>query len=181
MMEETYIETEIAEGFGYAGAASILNWVETPNTLDVILDGVKYTVAPMSVDNMFYAGDLAPIMGMPWSSDSSFLIVGFPEGIEVLFPNEGSHTLSISVVTAIYNKLPAHYLPDNVGGNSLPEVTTNDNGNILRVVDGEWRIVSIVDSYMSDSSTNAVQNKVIKKYIDDTVSSAIASAIADKY
>lgn len=38
-----------------------------------------------------------------------------------------------------------------------------------------------IDTAMSDSSTNAVQNKVIKKYVDDEIYNAIGAAIAASY
>jgi hypothetical protein len=58
----------------------------------------------------------------------------------------------------------------------------------LQVVDGVWAAVElsglsevIIDTELSDTSTNAVQNKAIKAYIDSNIALAIGGAIAAKY
>lgn len=59
-------------------------------------------------------------------------------------------------------------------GGILPEPNPDDSddGKVLAVNKHKWELKtpeskSIVDTAMSDTSTNAVQNKVIKKYVDD--------------
>lgn len=73
-------------------------------------------------------------------------------------------------------------------GIGVPEVTTEDNGKILQVVDGVWAATELselseitIDTELSDTSTNAVQNKAIKEYIDSSIALAIGGAIAAKY
>lgn len=64
-------------------------------------------------------------------------------------------------------------LEQSGGGSSLPEVTASDNGKVLGVVNGEWAVKAdeggasvTVDSALSSSSENPVQNKVIKAALD---------------
>lgn len=54
----------------------------------------------------------------------------------------------------------------------VPSADGSDNGKVPTVNGTSWGLKtpeakSIVDTAMSDTSTNAVQNKVIKKYVDD--------------
>ena len=101
-------------------------------------------------------------------------------------------------------KIDPKYLPDDIGGggsgSSLPEVGVDDNGKSVSVVDGEWVVKKpsyndlsdkptlfsgsyndlsdkpMLDTQMSDTSTNMVQNKVIKAYIDAAIGAAIAAS-----
>ena len=72
---------------------------------------------------------------------------------------------------------------DPTGGDSLPEVDASDNGDVLTVVNGQWDKATpsgggvTVDSAMSSSSTNPVQNKVIYTALQNKAdSSAVPSA-----
>lgn len=78
--------------------------------------------------------------------------------------------------------IPVTYKP-------LPAVTAADNGSSLKVIDGEWtKAVDVIDSELSSTSTNSVQNKAVSAAISDlntlvgdtSVSSQIATAIAPK-
>lgn len=68
-----------------------------------------------------------------------------------------------SSINSIDNKV------DKVQGKGLStnDYTTNDMNKLAGVATGATK--NIVDSSMSDSSTNAVQNKVIKQYVDETI------------
>ena len=57
------------------------------------------------------------------------------------------------------------------GNKSTLTVTDKNGTTTVDILDGEGGGTSItVDDAMSDTSTNPVQNKVIKKYIDDKCS-----------
>lgn len=101
-------------------------------------------------------------------------------------------------------KIDPKYLPDDISGggsgSGLPEVSADDNGKSVSVVDGEWIVKKpsyndlsdkptlfsgsyndlsdkpMLDTQMSDTSTNMVQNKVIKAYIDAAIGAAIAAS-----
>lgn len=78
---------------------------------------------------------------------------------------------------------------------SLPSVeiefsdeTFEDGYNLgsITVNGSKWNISGgsgsgIVDNAMSDESTNPVQNKVVKKYIDDKITTAISNALEGDY
>lgn len=73
-------------------------------------------------------------------------------------------------------------------GYILPEPNPDgtDNGKVPAVNGTKWELKTLpttatVDTAMSDTSTNAVQNKVIKKYVDDSVAGAGGSANAVLY
>lgn len=71
------------------------------------------------------------------------------------------------------------YAVDNAGSGGsggLPEVTTDDNGDVLTVVSGAWAKAApptvTVDSALSSESENPVQNKVILSALSSMVSDA---------
>jgi hypothetical protein len=79
-----------------------------------------------------------------------------------------------SIITCAAGELPA------------PALDGSDNGKVLAVNGTKWGLKTLpsaapVDTAMSDTSTNAVQNKVIKKYVDDSVAGASGSAGAVRY
>ena len=84
---------------------------------------------------------------------------GFPAGTYLRKQNE-SYVYSFKInncqfieTETKFKTIDAKYLPDDIGGGSgLPEVTTDDNGKTLCVVDGEWHIKQ--QSYSYNDLTN---------------------------
>ena len=71
-------------------------------------------------------------------------------------------------------------------GGILPEPNPDDSddGKVLTVNKHKWELKVLpnaapVDTAMSDTSTNAVQNKVIKKYVDDHSAAPVDTAMSD--
>ena len=66
-------------------------------------------------------------------------------------------------INSISNKV------DKVSGKGLStnDYTTNDMNKLAGIATGATK--NIVDSSMSDSSTNTVQNKIIKQYVDESI------------
>lgn len=84
--------------------------------------------------------------------------------------------LSIGALGSATVELFGAYLPD-------PNPDDSDDGKVLAVNKHKWEIKAIpagggviVDTEMSSTSTNPVQNKVIKKYVDSAIAVAINSA-----
>lgn len=84
--------------------------------------------------------------------------------------------LSIGGLGSASVYLYADYLPS-------PNPDDSDDGKVLTVNKHKWEIKAIpagggviVDTEMSSTSTNPVQNKVIKKYVDSAIAVAINSA-----
>ena len=50
----------------------------------------------------------------------------------------GTYSASDDTVSELLARIDAAYKAGGGGGSSLPAVTSDDNGNILRVVNGEW-------------------------------------------
>lgn len=69
-------------------------------------------------------------------------------------------------------ELNGETLLDLTGDDVQPENV--DAGITFHAADGEQRQgTKVVDTEMSDTSENAVQNKVIKAYVDDAITGAI--------
>lgn len=89
------------------------------------------------------------------------------------------------------NGKPISWKTQPIGGSGLPAVTTSDNGKSVSVVNGAWEVKKLshndlsdipsVDTVMSSTSTNAVQNNVIKSYVDNAIEAAIGAAISASY
>ncbi len=84
--------------------------------------------------------------------------------------------LSIGALGSATVELFGPYLPD-------PNPDDSDDGKVLVVNKHKWEIKTIpagggviVDTAMSSTSTNPVQNKVIKQYVDSAIAVAINSA-----
>lgn len=84
--------------------------------------------------------------------------------------------LSIGALGSATVELFGAYLPD-------PNPDDSDDGKVLAVNKHKWEIKTIpagggviVDTAMSSTSTNPVQNKVIKQYVDSAIAVAINSA-----
>ena len=63
------------------------------------------------------------------------------------------------------------------GGYSLGSITVN--GSKWNISGGSGNVIA--DTEMSDTSTNPVQNKVVKKYIDDKFTTEISNALEGEY
>ena len=158
-------------------------------------------------DNVIIGFDGLVILTVPLTEDS----VTYPSGVYLI--NNGSTYVSSLTING-YNgfvstktkvvKIDPKYLPDDISGggsgSGLPEVSADDNGKSVSVVDGEWVVKKpsyndlsdkptlfsgsyndlsdkpMLDTQMSDTSTNMVQNKVIKAYIDAAIGAAIAAS-----
>lgn len=84
--------------------------------------------------------------------------------------------LSIGGLGSATVELFGAYLPD-------PNPDDSDDGKVLAINKHKWEIKAIpagggviVDTAMSSTSTNPVQNKVIKQYVDSAIAVAINSA-----
>jgi hypothetical protein len=73
-----------------------------------------------------------------------FMIQIFDEGAKFITEEPGTYHFTIDKITDI-KKLPSYFI-DWAGGNapsSLPEVTSDDNSKVLKVVNGVWAAGSI--------------------------------------
>lgn len=119
------------------------------NTYSVYWDGVKYDcVAKAMGDGMVFLGNMSLFGNMgasentPDTGEPFVVVISTSElicGIQTFDPSP-SHTVKITErVVQSTTPIPEVYLPESV---KLPEVTTEDNGKILCVVDGVWKPVT---------------------------------------
>ena len=94
---------------------------------NVELDGVAYEL------HANVNGEMVVITG----PDYSFMIVYNYMGLNGLAASQGTHTLKITLAEDIVKTIDPKFIPKIDG---LPEVTSDDNGKSLKVIDGVWSI-----------------------------------------
>ena len=97
-------------------------------------DGIIYVGATAENGNYYEAGCCVP-EGLE-----------YPSGFYATYYSDNEYLVSLTLNSSnkltAFKKIPAEYLPDNIGG-GMPEVTEADNGKFLRVVDGAWSAVAV--------------------------------------
>lgn len=105
------------------------------------IDGVSYSV---TFDNVNYTikaisnGSSTSLEIPEGSGDIYFKFIDNYFGMSILSSTQGEHTYTITYAEDTVKKIDSKYLPDDIGGSSLPEVTTLNNGQVMTVINGEW-------------------------------------------
>jgi hypothetical protein len=112
--EQTVTKGNINDGFDVGFAVS-----EMPNKLVVYWDGVRYETKITTIgegsDRQDYAGNGAIVApGLPDTGEPFFMGI-LQSAISVNYLGEGSHVASIYLLEEEPNKIPAKFLPDNIG------------------------------------------------------------------
>lgn len=122
---------------------------------DIVFDGVLYS-------NIAAENDGTNVC-LQATSDGGFFYIITTSGMLVLVSSQGEHTISILTAEEFVQKIDPKYLPELSGGSGLPDVTTDHNNNILQVVNGEWKVLSLAES-------------TIANYIDEYIADALGGS-----
>lgn len=142
--------------------AFIEAWQADWQSATVVWGDSEYTCARQESGAYACIGNLAKYMGEGDSGEPFFLIVEsepvsgawvhicrmydlYSEVPADTTTATISHDVAITLNTLGIKKIDPKYLPESAGGSGLPEVTTNDNGKFLQVVDGVWTAVALTD------------------------------------
>ena len=120
---------------------------EFDGDLLVLFDDVKYRAPKKELSEQIYWGAsyIGEDEGFDW--DECPFVILYRDGGEIYTETEGRHTIIATVYVPIQRVdmpiVSEHYMKDYVEGhggssNPLPEVTSDDNGDVLTVVEGEW-------------------------------------------
>lgn len=160
--------------------------IAASQTFDVIFDSIK---AGNKTIARFYSDEsktklIASSVDVNISGDKSlgtinfsFLSAGASNVAGFSFIGEHITLIKTSSDTGIFIFAGATVLP-------VPNSDGTDDGKVPTVNGKKWELKTppstpTVDTAMSDTSTNAVQNKVIKKYVDDKVAAAGSNITVD--
>lgn len=138
--------TIVEDGNGVLFIASDVKFI--PNeTYEIMYAGTKYTCTAYAdvsatTDGTVIIGNLAWI-GMENTGEPFVMATMLTEAAVVVFPLAPGALPTVSIAKIKFQKISARCLPDNVGGLGLPKVSADDNGAILRVVDGAWAITRL--------------------------------------
>lgn len=108
------------------------------DTYIVTWNGTKYTCTATKYYNSFICiGNGDKLAENGGDTGEPFAIASLDSGIAV-FSFDNLTIVTVSIDHANIHKIPLRYLPE-----TLPTVTTEDNGAFLRVVDGNWAVTHI--------------------------------------
>lgn len=115
----------------------------------IIWDGVEYECVVHDVSSLM-DGYVAMGNGTSWGfagNNEPFIIAQSPSQslmyCSLTDTSVTPHTVQVSKETIVIKTIDPKYLPNNIGGGGLPEITAEDEGKFLRVVNGVWCAVSI--------------------------------------
>lgn len=117
--------------------------------------GVEYECIAANMEGgSNYIGSLAVAgagddTGEPFLSDGNMIATR---------ETDAAHTVSIKEKVANVKTIDSKYLPDNIGGDVLPEVTADDNGMVLGVADGIWQKITMSASSGTSAKADWNQN-----------------------
>lgn len=123
---------------------------ETEYNLSAVDVSGEFAGLPVIVDKAFCIGNSA-MYGTGEDTGEPFCIGLIVTDVQEVCGCYAYHTSAdesfscpVSVTQHAYSVINEKYLPSNIGGSALPEVTTNDAGKFLRVSsDGDWAVESI--------------------------------------
>ena len=157
---------------------------EFDGDLLVLFDDVKYHAPKRELSEQIYWGAsyIGEDEGFDW--DECPFVILYRDGGEIYTETEGEHTITATVYVPIQRVdmpiVSEHYMKDYVeghGGSSspLPEVTSDDNGDVLTVVEGAWgkaapagvgKVYTFSDTYGQALQTQ-IANAVMSMYTGD--------------
>ena len=107
------------------------------NLYGVSLEGMAYIEDDVKYIKVDYNGVLLATIACNYMG--MYNVIMFNTSHSTYTSLIGQGQLIISLFEDIVSKIDPIYLPDGLGGgSSLPEVTTNNNGQVMTVVDGVW-------------------------------------------
>ena len=147
--------------------------VTNKSDLTTITNAVKWDIAIVTSENKTYI-----LSADPYSTLSNWTELLFPTGA---VSSVNWFTWAVNLTTGYISESGDNLFvsaqekqlwSSKLGSNNVSTVAITWNYNDLNNK-------PVVDTAMSDSSTNAVQNKVIKAYVDSTASSSASAVISD--
>lgn len=113
------------------------------------------------------------------STDTLYILTKLSKVLEGYQKTEAGKGLSANDFTdALLAKLNG--ISDNANKTEFLQITTSNKANHIATITIDGTATDIyspkteVDLTMSDTSTNPVENKVVKKYVDDAISSVVS-------
>lgn len=154
VVDETTVDCQMQFNDGiYANIISTIGLING-SKYSVEFDGGTYELTATNGDGM--------IMVSYEGEDIAFLLADNfnGSGESIAMSTQGTHTYKITLAEDAIIKIDSKYLPDDIGSNALPEVTTSDNNKVMTVVDGVWT-AQIPASGLPDVTTSD-NDKVLK-------------------
>lgn len=129
-------------------------WIVTSENKTYILSNDPYSTLSNWTELLFPTGSVSSVNWFTWAVN---LTTGYIQ-------ESNNHLFVSPTEKATWN--------NKLGTNNVSTVALTGNY-------GDLNNKPIVDAAMSDSSTNAVQNKIIKAYVDSTASGSASAVISD--
>ena len=134
------------------------------NVYTVAFNGTNYECTAMNYNNLIYLGNLS-LVGGDIDTGEPFFVVVTGEQTVIGHNQTEDATISVSGMVTTVHQVPKEYIPDTFATKDYVSKVASSTGHTHTISEITDYTPVVVDTYLSTTSINPVQNKVIENSI----------------